>query len=74
MRTYLQAEGFNVWNVVLTEYKQHATHPYDDDIQRLYEGNAKAMNALMSGVTDSIYASNALQINKRNLGQASKYL
>jgi hypothetical protein len=55
MRTFLQAQGFDIWQAVVNRYKTPASPPTDVVGKRLYEINSKAMNAIQSGLVDSIY-------------------
>ena len=53
MTYYLMSLGPEVWNLVQNEYKTTSTLPTDQDERKAYIANAKAMNSITSGITDS---------------------
>ena len=55
IKAYLQAQGFQVWNVALIEYQKPSTCPSDENNHRIYESNGKAKNALLNGLSDFVY-------------------
>jgi hypothetical protein len=42
MRTFFQAQGFDVWKVIVNRYKTPSSPPTDVVGKRLYENNSKA--------------------------------
>ena len=55
MRVFLQAQGIDVWQAVVNGYNVRATPPIDNIGRKLYEGNSKAMNAILSGLVESVF-------------------
>ena len=55
MRVYLQAQGEDVWKMVANRYDIPANPPRDTHGRKLYEDNSKAMNAILSGQTETIF-------------------
>ena len=55
MRTFLQAQGFDVQKAVENEYKTPTSPPTNATGKILYENNLKTMNVILSGMFDSIY-------------------
>jgi hypothetical protein len=41
MKTYVQAEGFDVWKSIVDEYKDPATPPTDNDGNKLSQNNSR---------------------------------
>ena len=55
MRVFLQALGIDVWQVVVNGYNVPSTPPIDNVGRKLYNGNSKAMNAILSGMVESVF-------------------
>ena len=57
MRVYLQAQGVYVWKMIVNAYDIPANPPtYACSIERKhYEDNSKAMNAILSGLTETVF-------------------
>jgi hypothetical protein len=55
IKKIVQAQGFDVWQVVVDRYKIPATPPKDKDGKKLSEKKSKAKNVILSGVASSIY-------------------
>ena len=53
MTYYLMSLGPEVWHFVQNEYQTTSTLPTDQDDRKGYIANAKAMNSITSGITDS---------------------
>jgi len=53
MSYYLMSLGPKVWLLVLNEYIAPSTLPTDQDERKAYIANAKALNSITSGITDS---------------------
>jgi hypothetical protein len=53
MRSFLQAQGFDVWQVVLNGYTTPDSPPTDNVGKNLSEYNAKAINSILSVLTGS---------------------
>ena len=55
MRVYLQAQGDKVQKEVLSRYNVPTNPPINTHGKKLYEDNSKAMNAILSGLTETIF-------------------
>lgn len=53
MTFYLMSLGLEVWQLVTDGYKVLTTPPTDQDGWKVYIANAKALNSIKSGITDS---------------------
>ena len=53
MTDYLMSLGPEVWHFVQNEYKMTTTLPTNQDERKAYITNAKAMNSITSGITNS---------------------
>ena len=51
----MQDQGIDVWKAVVNGYNVPATPPIDNARRKLYEGNSKSMNAILSGLTEIIF-------------------
>jgi hypothetical protein len=54
MRTYLQAQGFRVWQSIVDGYTTPAVPPTNDKVVKLGENNSKVTNALLNGLRDTV--------------------
>ena len=57
MKVYLQAQGFDIWRIILNTYDIPTNPPaYGRGIEKKnYEENSKAMNAILSGLTETVF-------------------
>ena len=57
MKVYLKAQGADVWRMIVNTYDIPANPPADrQGIERKnYEDNSKAMNAILSGLTETVF-------------------
>ena len=55
MRTYIQAQGFQVWQSIVDGYTTLATPPTYDKEVKFGENNSKEKNALLNGLSDTIF-------------------
>jgi hypothetical protein len=55
MRTYIQAQGFQVWQSIVDGYTALAVPPTNDKAVKLGENNFKATNALLNGLIDTVF-------------------
>ena len=55
MRVYFQAQGVDVWKEVVNKYNVPATLPTDHAAKKLYEDNSKPMNAILSGLGETVF-------------------
>jgi hypothetical protein len=52
MKTYIQAQGFQVWQSIVDGYTAPAVPPTNDKVVKLGENNSKDKNALLNGLSD----------------------
>ena len=55
IRVFLQAQGVHVRKAVVNKYNVPATPPVDNIGNKIYEDNSKEMNAILSGLTETIF-------------------
>jgi hypothetical protein len=55
MRTYIHAQGFQVWKSIVDGYTAPTVPPTNDKEIKLGENNSKATNALLNGLSDTIF-------------------
>ena len=55
MKVYLQAQGADVWKMIVNTYDIPTNPPTDGQAVKLYEENSKAMNAILSGLTETLF-------------------
>ena len=56
MKVYLLAQGVDVWRMIVNTYDILANPPAPNSTERkLYEENLKAMNAILSGLTEAVF-------------------
>jgi hypothetical protein len=55
MKTYIQAHGFQVWKSIVDGYIALAVPPTNDKVVKLGENNSKAKNALLNGLSDTVF-------------------
>ena len=55
MSVFFQAQGIDVWQEVVNVYNVPTTLPIDNIGGKLHEGNSKEMNAILSGLIDSVF-------------------
>ena len=55
MRVFLQDQGAKVWKVVVSKYIVLANPPTNNQGKKSYEDNSKEMNAILSGLTKTIF-------------------
>jgi hypothetical protein len=55
MKTFLQAQGFDVWKSVVDGYTTPTTPPTDRDGKKLNENNSKAKGTILSSLVDSVF-------------------
>jgi hypothetical protein len=55
MKAYIQAQGFQVWQSIVDGYTTPAVPPTSDKAVKLGENNSKAINALLNGLSDTIF-------------------
>jgi hypothetical protein len=55
MKTYIQAQGFQVWQSIVDGYTAPTVPPTNDKAVKLGEINSKAKNALLNGLSDTVF-------------------
>ena len=55
MKCHLMSLGWKVWEATKKEYKIGDQAPIDLEELIQYEGNAKSLNAILSGLTNSVF-------------------
>jgi hypothetical protein len=55
MRTYIQAQRFQVWQSIVDGYTTPSVPPTNDKVVKLSENNFKATNALLNGLSDTVF-------------------
>jgi hypothetical protein len=55
MKTYIQAQGFQVWKSIVDGYTAPTVPPKNDKALKLSENNSKSINALLNGLSDTIF-------------------
>ena len=52
MKTYIQAQRFQVWQSIVYGYTAPAVPPTNDKVVKLGKNNSKAINALLNGLSN----------------------
>jgi hypothetical protein len=55
MRTYIQAQGFQVWKSIVDGYTTPTVPPTNDKAVKIGENNSKDTNALLNGLSDTVF-------------------
>ena len=55
MKCHLMSLGWKVWDETIKEYKIDDQTPIDSMQLAQYEGNAKSLNSILSGLTNSVF-------------------
>jgi hypothetical protein len=55
MKTYIQEQRFQVWQSIVDGYTSPAVPPTNDKAVKLGENNSKAINALLNGLSDTVF-------------------
>jgi hypothetical protein len=55
MRTYIQAQGFQVWQSIVDRYIAPTVLPTNEKVVKLSENNSKSTNALLNGLSDMVF-------------------
>jgi hypothetical protein len=55
MKTYIRAQGFQVWQSIIDGYTAPAVPATNDKAVKLGENNYKAINALLNGLGDTVF-------------------
>jgi hypothetical protein len=55
MKTYIQAQRFEVWQSIVDGYTTPTIPPTNDKAVKLGQNNSKATNALLNSLSDTIF-------------------
>ena len=55
IKTYIQAQGFEIWKSVVDRYKEPVVLPTSERAIKLGQNNSKATNALLNGLGELLY-------------------
>jgi hypothetical protein len=55
MKTYIQAQGFEIWESIVDGYTAPTIPPTNDKAVKLSQNNSKATNALMNGISEMVF-------------------
>jgi hypothetical protein len=55
MKTYIQAQGFEIWQSIVDGYIAPAVLPTNDKAVKLGQNNSKAKNGLLNGLSEMIF-------------------
>jgi hypothetical protein len=55
MRTYIQAQGFQVWKSIVDGYIASTVPPTNEKAVKIGENNSNATNALVNGLSDTVF-------------------
>ena len=55
MNTYIQAQGFEIWQSIVDGYMIPAVPPTNEKTMKLGQNNSKATNALLNGLSETIF-------------------
>jgi hypothetical protein len=55
MKTYVQAQGFEVWKSIVDGYKEPTVLPTNENGKKLSLNNSKSTNELLNGLCDLVY-------------------
>jgi hypothetical protein len=55
MKTYIHAQGFEIWQSIVDGYTTPIVPPTNDKAVKLGQNNSKAKNALLNGLSETIF-------------------
>jgi hypothetical protein len=55
MKTYIQAQGFEIWKSIVDGYTTPTVPPTNDKEVKLSQNNSKAKNALLNCLSETIF-------------------
>jgi hypothetical protein len=55
MKTYIQAQGFEIWQLVVDGYKEPTIPPTNERAMKLGKTNSKETNAFLNGLCELVY-------------------
>ena len=55
MKTYIQAQGFEIWQSIVDGYTAPIVPPTNEKAVKLGQNNSKAKNALLNGLSEMVF-------------------
>jgi hypothetical protein len=55
MKTYIQAQGFEIWKSIVDGYTVPAVPPANDKAVKLAQNNSKATITLLNGLSETVF-------------------
>jgi hypothetical protein len=55
MKTYIQAQGFEIWKSIVDGYTVPTVSPTNDKAAKIIQNNSKATNALLNGLGEMVF-------------------
>jgi hypothetical protein len=55
MKTYMQAQGFEIWQSIVNGYTTPTIPPTNDKEVKLVQNNSKSKNALLNGLSETVF-------------------
>jgi hypothetical protein len=55
MKTFMQAQGFEIWKSIVDGYTAPTVPLTNDKVVKLSQHNSKAINALLNGLGESVF-------------------
>ena len=55
MKTYIQEQGFEIWQSIVDGYTVPVVPPKNDKAVKLGQTNSKATNALVNGLSETVF-------------------
>jgi hypothetical protein len=75
MKTYIQAQGFEIWQSIVDGYTTPAVPPTNDKAVKLIQNNSKAKNALLNCLSEMVFTKVAhCKSSKEIWDKLQKYL
>jgi hypothetical protein len=59
MKTYIQAEGFEIWQSIVDGYTTPLVLPTNDKAVKLGQNNSKSKSSLLNGLSEMIFTKDA---------------
>jgi hypothetical protein len=55
MKTYIQAQGFEIWKSIVDGYTTPIVLPTNEKVVKLDQNNSKSKNALLNGLSETLF-------------------
>jgi hypothetical protein len=55
MKTYIQAQGFEIWQSIVDGYTTPTVPPTSDKAMKFGQNNSEAKNSLLNGLSETIF-------------------